>query len=82
VAFAKPRALGGLSAAAIGRIAQLVEQLTLNQRVPGSSPGAPTKFLDDFRNAAEWKLNAQFAFSLHIAVAGDRYCTLPSTEIG
>src|SRR5256885_1315547 len=25
-----------------GRIAQLVEQLTLNQRVPGSSPGAPT----------------------------------------
>src|SRR5437879_894608 len=28
---------------ASGRIAQLVEQLTLNQRVPGSSPGAPTK---------------------------------------
>src|SRR5947208_3215668 len=27
---------------ASGRIAQLVEQLTLNQRVPGSSPGAPT----------------------------------------
>jgi hypothetical protein len=27
---------------ATGRIAQLVEQLTLNQRVPGSSPGAPT----------------------------------------
>src|SRR4029077_2732551 len=26
-----------------GRIAQLVQQLTLNQRVPGSSPGAPTK---------------------------------------
>jgi hypothetical protein len=26
----------------VGRIAQLVEQLTLNQRVPGSSPGAPT----------------------------------------
>ena len=26
----------------LGRIAQLVEQLTLNQRVPGSSPGAPT----------------------------------------
>ena len=25
-----------------GRIAQLAEQLTLNQRVPGSSPGAPT----------------------------------------
>lgn len=28
-----------------GRIAQLVEQLTLNQRVPGSSPGAPTIYL-------------------------------------
>ncbi|MDF2999451.1 MAG: hypothetical protein K0R27_5088 [Xanthobacteraceae bacterium] len=27
-----------------GRIAQLVEQLTLNQRVLGSSPSAPTKF--------------------------------------
>ena|GEM_PF-3407479 len=26
-----------------GRIAQLVEQLTLNQRVQGSSPCAPTK---------------------------------------
>src|SRR5437879_13644554 len=28
---------------ASGRIAQLVEQLTLNQRVPRSSPGAPSK---------------------------------------
>jgi hypothetical protein len=28
----------------LGRIAQLVEQLTLNQRVLGSSPSAPTKF--------------------------------------
>jgi hypothetical protein len=27
-----------------GRIAQLVEQLTLNQRVQGSSPCAPTNF--------------------------------------
>jgi hypothetical protein len=33
---AKPR--GGCD----GRIAQLVEQLTLNQRVQGSSPCAPT----------------------------------------
>ena len=32
----------------VGRIAQLVEQLTLNQRVPGSSPGAPT---NKFRTA-------------------------------
>src|ERR1041384_2243710 len=30
-----------------GRIAQLVEQLTLNQRVPGSSPGAPTIALNE-----------------------------------
>src|SRR5262245_50967540 len=43
-------ALAGLAGIALlhdpdpcaGRIAQLVEQLTLNQRVPGSSPGAPT----------------------------------------
>src|ERR1700761_5374328 len=30
-----------------GRIAQLVEQMTLNHRVPGSSPGAPTKPFTD-----------------------------------
>ena len=30
-----------------GRIAQLVEQLTLNQRVLGSSPSAPTKEIND-----------------------------------
>jgi hypothetical protein len=34
--------LRGLCRRHSGRIAQLVEQLTLNQRVPGSSPGAPT----------------------------------------
>jgi hypothetical protein len=34
----KPRAL----IVSDGRIAQLVEQLTLNQRVLGSSPSAPT----------------------------------------
>ena len=28
-----------------GRIAQLVEQLTLNQRVQGSNPCAPTKWV-------------------------------------
>jgi hypothetical protein len=31
-----------------GRIAQLVEQMTLNHRVPGSSPGAPTKLFKNF----------------------------------
>ena len=30
-----------------GRIAQLVEQLTLNQRVAGSSPAAPTNKIKD-----------------------------------
>jgi hypothetical protein len=39
-----------------GRIAQLVEQLTLNQRVQGSSPCAPTKFIkyiNQIRGAAK-----------------------------
>jgi hypothetical protein len=30
----------------VGRIAQLVEQLTLNQRVTGSSPVAPTRYFN------------------------------------
>ena len=30
-----------------GRLAQLAEQLTFNQRVPGSSPGAPTNEFND-----------------------------------
>jgi hypothetical protein len=34
--------LGEAKAEKIGRIAQVVEQLTLNQRVGGSSPPAPT----------------------------------------
>src|SRR5262249_12391693 len=34
-----------------GRIAQLVEQLTLNQRVPGSSPGAPTNQIKDLERS-------------------------------
>jgi hypothetical protein len=41
--------LRGPTAAAFGRIAQLVEQLTLNQRVPGSSPGAPTSKINHLR---------------------------------
>ena len=42
-----------------GCIAQLVEQLTLNQRVAGSSPATPTnqvKDLVDFRNRDLWRL--------------------------
>src|ERR1700739_4576284 len=41
--FAKRRPLAKAFRAGRGRIAQLVEQMTLNHRVPGSSPGAPTK---------------------------------------
>ena len=48
--FATRRRLAGLPASVRpGRIAQLVEQLTLNQRVPGSSPGAPTKIPSQIR---------------------------------
>jgi hypothetical protein len=41
--FAKRRPPAKAFRAGSGRIAQLVEQMTLNHRVPGSSPGAPTK---------------------------------------
>ena len=44
-ALLQDASLRGSPASRPGRIAQLVEQLTLNQRVPGSSPGAPTKLL-------------------------------------
>ena len=37
-----PRPAGPPRMRLLGRIAQLVEQLTLNQRVQGSNPGAPT----------------------------------------
>src|SRR5947209_15238903 len=40
--YSTPRLCG---CSASGRIAQLVEQLTLNQRVQGSSPCAPTTSL-------------------------------------
>jgi hypothetical protein len=36
-----------------GRIAQVVEQLTLNQRVVGSSPTAPTK---DFKELDQYSI--------------------------
>jgi hypothetical protein len=38
-------AFGAIDIGHNGRIAQLVEQLTLNQRVLGSSPSVSTKFL-------------------------------------
>ena len=43
VALLNDALLRRLFRAGSGRIAQLVEQMTLNHRVPGSSPGAPTK---------------------------------------
>ena len=55
-----------------GRIAQLVEQLTLNQRVLGSSPSAPTIknprlvrgfFVCGFRRAALFRWGAVSAHS-------------------
>jgi hypothetical protein len=45
ICYSRPRYDGGAidaPPAMDGRIAQLVEQLTLNQRVQGSSPCAPT----------------------------------------
>jgi hypothetical protein len=53
VALLNDALLRGLSGPSSGRIAQLVEQLTLNQRVPGSSPGAPTKPKALFLNKLE-----------------------------
>ena len=47
ICYPRPRSDGGALHAPPsmdGRIAQLVEQLTLNQRVQGSSPCAPTIF--------------------------------------
>ena len=43
IALLNDALLRRLFRAGSGRIAQLVEQMTLNHRVPGSSPGAPTK---------------------------------------
>ena len=45
----EPKPLKWCVCPSYGRIAQLVEQLTLNQRVPGSSPGAPTIQIRDRR---------------------------------
>src|ERR1700694_308747 len=55
--FAKRRPLAKAFRAGSGRIAQLVEQMTLNHRVPGSSPGAPTnlfKHLAGDRTRTVW----------------------------
>ena len=50
VALLNDALLRRLFRAGSGRIAQLVEQMTLNHRVPGSSPGAPTKLFKDLED--------------------------------
>jgi hypothetical protein len=53
IALLNDALLRRLFPAGSGRIAQLVEQMTLNHRVPGSSPGAPTKHFKQFRPTRE-----------------------------
>ena len=52
-------------APACGPLAQLVEQLTLNQRVGGSSPPRPTNRIGHFQNIG----SARCAFCYHFATA-------------
>src|ERR1700730_7275009 len=52
VALLNDALLRRLSGPVSGRIAQLVEQMTLNHRVPGSSPGAPTKLFNGLADFA------------------------------
>ena len=59
--FAKRRPLEGFPVPSAGRIAQLVEQLTLNQRVPGSSPGAPTKLINSLGTSRDGRSDMQSA---------------------
>jgi hypothetical protein len=40
-----------------GLLAQLVEQLTLNQRVAGSNPAQPTNNFNDLDTASSWALS-------------------------
>lgn len=44
----------------VGRIAQLVEQLTLNQRVLGSNPSASTIFLNVAHHGSAHGLSGRF----------------------
>jgi hypothetical protein len=56
-----------------GRIAQLVEQLTLNQRVHGSSPCAPTieiKDLASFFTAVNARFDSKVSLRFHGFHAG------------
>src|SRR5215471_11765630 len=54
-----------------GRIAQLVEQLTLNQRVQGSSPCAPT---NDFNDLAKNNRGTVYVFC-------EMFCSFCSSSV-
>jgi hypothetical protein len=64
--FAKRRPLAKAFRTSSGRIAQLVEQLTLNQRVPGSSPGAPTIAINDLAASAPHRRRTVLQFILQL----------------
>jgi hypothetical protein len=62
--FAKRRPSAKAFRTGSGRIAQLVEQLTLNQRVPGSSPGAPTIAINDLATSGPHRTRTVLQFIL------------------
>jgi hypothetical protein len=68
VCYQPPRrgGLGGpqRSPQGVGCIAQLVEQLTLNQRVQGSNPCAPTKHINHLGDLAAQQFEAWVAVEL------------------
>ena len=57
----------------VGRLAQLVEQLTLNQRVDGSSPSSPTNLFSTllFSGKREWCACGSFAGGTVISPSND-----------
>ena len=61
----------------LGRIAQLVEQLTLNQRVQGSSPCAPTTLSKQTRD--ELRFNPERS-RVYIAAANAKDNTMTERE--
>jgi hypothetical protein len=69
LALLQDAALAGDRGGISGRIAQLVEQLTLNQRVPGSSPGAPTIDVATFFPISPQNISGRFEVGLKILFA-------------
>ncbi len=75
ICYPRPRSDGGVIdalPAMDGRIAQLVEQLTLNQRVQGSSPCAPTIFPTIVGRKKEAPLRAAIAQLVRALDCGSR----------